>query len=166
LLIGYNATSNLSDFVTAAAEGTGTKLTIDHDGTGISNNSVTIILKNVGGGVISYQQVSKVNNICVGICLYVSYSKVTNNIIACVFKTIIKDISATLDTAAGETAIQSNVIWDIGIVNYTDATAKQYLIDTYGWTIRGGVFDCVFKTIIKDISATCTGESIIACTTD
>jgi hypothetical protein len=39
------------------------------------------------------------------------------------------------------TAIQSNVIWDIGIVNYTDATAKQYLIDTYGWTIRGGVFD-------------------------
>ena len=48
---------------------------------------------------------------------------------------------AKLDTAAGETAIQSNVIWDIGIVNYTDATAKQYLIDTYGWTIRGGVFD-------------------------
>jgi hypothetical protein len=41
---------------------------------------------------------------------------------------------AKLDTAAGETAIQSNVIWDIGIVNYTDATAKQYLIDTYGWT--------------------------------
>jgi hypothetical protein len=37
LLIGYNATSNLSDFVTATAEGTGTKLTIDHDGTGISN---------------------------------------------------------------------------------------------------------------------------------
>jgi hypothetical protein len=34
---------------------------------------------------------------------------------------------AKLDTAAGETAIQSNVIWDIGIVNYTDATAKQYL---------------------------------------
>jgi hypothetical protein len=96
----------------------------------------------IGGGVISYQQVSKVNNICVGICLYVSYSKVINNIIACVFKTIIKDIStmmsianmdntlrgwANLDTAAGETAIQSNVIWDIGIVNYTDATAKQYL---------------------------------------
>jgi hypothetical protein len=48
---------------------------------------------------------------------------------------------AKLDTTAGETAIQSNVIWDIGIVNYTDATAKQYLIDTYGWTIRGGVFD-------------------------
>jgi hypothetical protein len=46
---------------------------------------------------------------------------------------------AKLDTAAGETAIQSNVIWDIGIVNYTDATVKQYLIDTYGWTIRGGV---------------------------
>jgi hypothetical protein len=41
------STSNLSDFVTATAEGTGTKLTIDHDGTGISNNSVTIILKNV-----------------------------------------------------------------------------------------------------------------------
>jgi hypothetical protein len=34
-----NATSN--------SPTTGTKLTIDHDGTGISNNSVTIILKNV-----------------------------------------------------------------------------------------------------------------------
>jgi hypothetical protein len=33
---------------------------------------------------------------------------------------------AKLDTAAGETAIQSNVEW--GITNYTDATAKQYLI--------------------------------------
>jgi hypothetical protein len=34
---------------------------------------------------------------------------------------------AKLDTAAGETAIQSNVNW--GIVDYTDATARQYLID-------------------------------------
>jgi hypothetical protein len=32
LLIGYSATSNLSDFVTAAADGAHTKLTIDHDG--------------------------------------------------------------------------------------------------------------------------------------
>ena len=47
LLVGYSATSNFSDFVTAAAEGTGTKLTIDHDGTGASSNLVTIILKNV-----------------------------------------------------------------------------------------------------------------------
>jgi hypothetical protein len=31
---------------------------------------------------------------------------------------------AKLDTAAGETAIQSNVTW--GIANYTDATARQY----------------------------------------
>ncbi|CAC9565093.1 hypothetical protein [uncultured Gammaproteobacteria bacterium] len=46
---------------------------------------------------------------------------------------------AKLDTAAGETAIQSNVEW--GITNYTDATAKQYLIDTYNWTINGGIFD-------------------------
>jgi hypothetical protein len=50
---------------------------------------------------------------------------------------------AKLDTATGETAIQNNVTWDIK--NYTDATARQYLIG------------CVFKTIIKDISATCTG---------
>jgi hypothetical protein len=35
---------------------------------------------------------------------------------------------AKLDTAAGESAIQSNVTW--GIANYTDATARQYLIDT------------------------------------
>jgi hypothetical protein len=34
---------------------------------------------------------------------------------------------AKLDTATGETAIQSNVTW--GIANYTDATARQYLID-------------------------------------
>jgi hypothetical protein len=36
---------------------------------------------------------------------------------------------AKLDTAAGESAIQSNITW--GIANYTDATARQYLIDTY-----------------------------------
>jgi hypothetical protein len=35
---------------------------------------------------------------------------------------------AKLDTAAGESAIQSNVTWDIA--NYTDATARQYLIET------------------------------------
>jgi Ca2+-binding RTX toxin-like protein len=28
-----------------------------------------------------------------------------------------------------------------GIANYTDATARQYLIDTYHWTINNGVFD-------------------------
>jgi hypothetical protein len=33
---------------------------------------------------------------------------------------------AKLDTAAGESAIQSNITW--GIANYTDATARQYLI--------------------------------------
>jgi hypothetical protein len=33
--------------LTAAAEGTGTKLTIDHDSTGVSGNSVTITLKNI-----------------------------------------------------------------------------------------------------------------------
>jgi hypothetical protein len=33
---------------------------------------------------------------------------------------------AKLDTAAGESAIQNNVTW--GIANYTDATARQYLI--------------------------------------
>jgi hypothetical protein len=42
-----SATSHLSDFVTAAADGAHTKLTIDHDGTGVSGSSVTIILKNV-----------------------------------------------------------------------------------------------------------------------
>jgi hypothetical protein len=40
---------------------------------------------------------------------------------------------AKLDTAAGETAIQSNVNW--GIVDYTDATARQYLIDTYHFCV-------------------------------
>ncbi|VVH58504.1 Chitinase (EC, partial [uncultured Gammaproteobacteria bacterium] len=46
---------------------------------------------------------------------------------------------AKLDTTAGESAIQSDVTW--GIANYTDATARQYLIDTYHWTINGGNFD-------------------------
>jgi hypothetical protein len=36
---------------------------------------------------------------------------------------------AKLDTTAGESAIQNNVGWSIA--NYTDATARQYLIDTY-----------------------------------
>jgi Ca2+-binding RTX toxin-like protein len=46
---------------------------------------------------------------------------------------------AKLDTAAGESAIQIDVAWDIE--NYTDATARQYLIDTYHWAIHGGSFD-------------------------
>jgi hypothetical protein len=46
---------------------------------------------------------------------------------------------AKLDTTAGESAIQNNVGWSIAY--YTDATARQYLIDTYHWTIRGGSFD-------------------------
>jgi hypothetical protein len=65
---------------------------------------------------------------------------------------------AKLDIAAGESAIQSNVTWDIE--NYTDATARQYLIDTYHWMIcfcisyrkvGNGVIACVFKAVIKDI---------------
>ncbi|CAB5495947.1 hypothetical protein THERMOT_413 [Bathymodiolus thermophilus thioautotrophic gill symbiont] len=42
---------------------------------------------------------------------------------------------AKLDTVAGETAIQERVKWDIA--NYTDVTARQYLIDTYNWRIKG-----------------------------
>jgi hypothetical protein len=36
----------------------------------------------IRSSTISYQQVPKVNNICVGICLYVSCSEVINNVIA------------------------------------------------------------------------------------
>jgi hypothetical protein len=42
-------------------------------------------------------------------------------------------------SATGESAIQIDVAWDIE--NYTDATARQYLIDTYHWAIHGGSFD-------------------------
>jgi hypothetical protein len=35
LLVGYSATSNLNDFVTATVDGANAKLTIDHDGTGL-----------------------------------------------------------------------------------------------------------------------------------
>jgi surface protein len=55
---------------------------------------------------------------------------------------------AKLDTTAGESAIQNNVGWSIA--NYTDATARQYLIDTYHWTISGGSFDGS-KTILIGI---------------
>jgi hypothetical protein len=44
LLIGYDHTSNLSDFVTAVADGANTKLIIDHDGTGALNNLVSIVV--------------------------------------------------------------------------------------------------------------------------
>ncbi|OJA03265.1 BspA family leucine-rich repeat surface protein, partial [Bathymodiolus thermophilus thioautotrophic gill symbiont] len=46
---------------------------------------------------------------------------------------------AKLDIVAGEAAIQRDVAWDIA--NYTDATAKQYLIDTYNWTIEAITYD-------------------------
>ncbi len=61
---------------------------------------------------------------------------------------------AKLDTAAGETAIKNNVTWDIE--DYTDATAKQYLIDTYNWTING-TFDgskTIQGTVTADTLAT------------
>jgi Ca2+-binding RTX toxin-like protein len=44
---------------------------------------------------------------------------------------------AKLDTAAGETAIQNNVAWSISY--YTDATARQHLIDTYNWNVGGSL---------------------------
>jgi hypothetical protein len=53
-LIGYSATSHLSNFVTAAADGAHTKLTINHNGTN-SGNSVTIILKNIAYTTDLYQ---------------------------------------------------------------------------------------------------------------
>jgi hypothetical protein len=60
---------------------------------------------------------------------------------------------AKLDTAAGESAIQSNVTWDIE--NYTDATARQYctmicFCISYR-KVGNGVIACVFKAVIKDI---------------
>jgi hypothetical protein len=47
-------------------------------------------------------------------------------------------------------AHQFDVAW--GIENYTDATARQYLIGTYNWTIHGGSFDGR-KTIKGDNAA-------------
>ncbi|WP_201341415.1 type I secretion C-terminal target domain-containing protein [Abyssogena phaseoliformis symbiont] len=44
-----------------------------------------------------------------------------------------------LDTSTGETAINNGIEWDI--VNYSDATSKQYLIDAYNWIINNGTFD-------------------------
>jgi hypothetical protein len=45
---------------------------------------------------------------------------------------------------------------------YTDATARQYLIDTYGWTIKGGVFDGS-KTIQGSNNADTLNTNTIEC---
>ena len=44
---------------------------------------------------------------------------------------------ATVDTGSGETTLQSGVA--LGVANYSDATAVQYLATTFGWTVQGGV---------------------------
>ncbi|WP_337925539.1 BspA family leucine-rich repeat surface protein [Bathymodiolus thermophilus thioautotrophic gill symbiont] len=69
---------------------------------------------------------------------------------------------AKLDTTAGETAIQSNVEW--GVTNYTDATARQYLIDTYNWTINIGTFDgskTIQGTVASDTFATTRAKTTL-----
>jgi len=49
---------------------------------------------------------------------------------------------ATIDTAAGETGLQSGV--ELGIAeSATDATAVQHLMDKYGWDVTGSDFDGV-----------------------
>jgi hypothetical protein len=58
---------------------------------------------------------------------------------------------AKLDTAAGESAIGNNVAWSIA--NYTDATARQYLIDTYHWTIDLVVVLPSVKSVMASLPA-------------
>ncbi|SFV88125.1 Prolipoprotein Q [hydrothermal vent metagenome] len=64
---------------------------------------------------------------------------------------------AKLDTSAGETAIKDNVTW--GVANYTDATARQYLIDTHSWTINDA-FDGT-----NTLKGTSTADTLAATTT-
>lgn len=50
---------------------------------------------------------------------------------------------ATVDTTAAggtETGLQNNVTLGLGSKTYSDATARQYLIDAFGWTIDGMLF--------------------------
>ncbi|MDE3740936.1 BspA family leucine-rich repeat surface protein [Maribacter polysaccharolyticus] len=50
---------------------------------------------------------------------------------------------STLDTAAGETQIPPNITFNGGNSTYcAGASARQSLIDTYGWTITDGGKDC------------------------
>ncbi len=42
-----------------------------------------------------------------------------------------------IDTASGETALRSGVSLGLGTKTFTDATARQYLISTFGWTVDG-----------------------------
>jgi surface protein len=43
-----------------------------------------------------------------------------------------------INVSTGEVGLQSSVTFGMGTTTYTDATARQYLIDTYNWTITDG----------------------------
>ncbi|MRX66331.1 BspA family leucine-rich repeat surface protein [Maribacter luteus] len=55
----------------------------------------------------------------------------------------------TLDTAAGETQIPTDIVFTARHSNYCEAaTARQDLIDTYGWAINDAGEDCPFLPFI------------------
>ncbi|SHN92361.1 BspA family leucine-rich repeat surface protein, partial [bacterium endosymbiont of Bathymodiolus sp. 5 South] len=127
LLVGYSATSNLSDFVTAVANGAHTKLIIDYDGTGVFGNSVTIILKNIAYKIdLLTSLIANGNLVLEGIkpTLIITGSGGANtaaNTITFNFSAAIKDGSFTVD--------------DIGITNgtinlgsFTKVSETQYTV--------------------------------------
>jgi hypothetical protein len=130
-LIGYDSSSNLSDFITVVDiteifEGTNTKLIIDHDGTGALNNLVTITLENVAYRTDLLTDLIANGNLVLytNPTLTITGSGGTNtvaNTITFNFSKAIKDGSFTVD--------------DIGIVNgtinsdsFTRVSATQYTI--------------------------------------
>ncbi|WP_310619327.1 tandem-95 repeat protein [Flexibacterium corallicola] len=54
---------------------------------------------------------------------------------------------STLDVAAGETAIQSNVILGAQGLTYTDTQSYDILTQTYGWSIVGATLDMTSRLV-------------------
>ena len=65
---------------------------------------------------------------------------------------------ADVNSFDGETGLQSGV--ELDVANYTDATAVQYLIDTYGWSINTGTQQSTNDAGVDVHVGTNTGEAI------
>ncbi|CAC9452951.1 hypothetical protein, partial [uncultured Gammaproteobacteria bacterium] len=125
LLIGYSI-SNLSDFVTAAADGTGTKLTIDHNGTRALNSSITIALSNVAYSANLLDNLITNGNLILATSPTLTITgsggaSIATKIIAFNFNEAIKDGSFTVD--------------DVGIVNGTIDTGSFTKVSDTQYTI-------------------------------
>ena len=64
-----------------------------------------------------------------------------------------------INSSAGETGLQNGVTLGATGVTYTDATARQYLIDTYGWSV-GGTLDAGVTVGDNSLGDTLSGSVV------